>query len=231
MSTPPPTIYGWANESIPYRMATPLGTPRASGVVFPGAAYGQDRPLCALTRDVLVAAAVETFLVDRSYALDPSVRGLVGEEREGCIALEAGAFARVAFERARGAPVILAGKSLGTTSMAHALRQVPDLAAFPSIWLTPLWKDEAIFNAIAAAGSRALVRRGASCRPREARQTGGEVLAGHPRRPGRGPRHGGGGQSRGHCGGAHRAEAGPRPARGQRLPRARAGPSGLSRRG
>lgn len=157
MSTPPPTIYGWANESIPYRMATPLGTPRATGVVFPGAAYGQDRPLCALTRDVLVAAAVETFLVDRSYALDPSVRGLVGEEREGCIALEAGAFARVAFERARGAPVILAGKSLGTTSMAHALRQVPDLAAFPSIWLTPLWKDEAIFNAIAAAGSRALV--------------------------------------------------------------------------
>lgn len=157
MSAPPPPVLGWQNAPLPFRMATPLAAPRGVGVVFPGAAYGQERPLCALTRDVLVAAGVETFLSDRSYALDPEVRGLVGEEREACIATDAGAFARAAFARAVGLPVLLAGKSLGTASMAHALLQVPDLAAAPSIWLTPLWKDAAIFNAIAAAGSRAFV--------------------------------------------------------------------------
>jgi hypothetical protein len=41
--------------------------------------------------------------------------------------------------------------------MAHALKQVPDLAAGWSIWLTPLWKDEAVFAAIARAGARAYV--------------------------------------------------------------------------
>jgi hypothetical protein len=157
MPAPAPTLTGWQNASLPFHMATPLGTPRGVGVLYPGAAYGQDRPLCALTRDVLVAAGVETFLSDRSYALDADVRSLTGEARDACLALESGVFARAAFERAAGQPVLLAGKSLGTSSMAHALTQVPDLAAGWSIWLTPLWKDAAVFDAIAAAGARAFV--------------------------------------------------------------------------
>jgi hypothetical protein len=157
MSAPPPPILGWQNAALPFRMATPLGSPRGVGVVFPGAAYGQDRPLCALARDVLVAAGVESFLSDRSYAMDADVRTLTGEEREACLAADGGAFARAAYERAAGLPVVLAGKSLGTASMGHALAQVPDLVAGWSVWLTPLWKDVAIFNAIAGAGERAFV--------------------------------------------------------------------------
>ncbi len=157
MPAPPAPVFGWESTSLPFHMATPLGTPRAVGVLFPGAAYGQERPLCALTRDVLVAAGVETFLSDRSYALDAAVRGLAGETREACLATDSGAFARAAFARAAGLPVLLAGKSLGTSAMAHALTQVPDLESGWSIWLTPLWKDTAVFEAIAAAGSRAFV--------------------------------------------------------------------------
>lgn len=157
MSIPPPTVLGWLNEPLPFTMAVPLNAPRATGVLFPGAAYTQERPLCATTRDVFVAAGVETFLSTRYYGMDPKLSALTGEEREACLVADSGAFARAAFERSAGKPVLLAGKSIGTTAMAHALTQVPDLAAGWSIWLTPLWKDEAIFKAIAAAGARAFV--------------------------------------------------------------------------
>lgn len=157
MPTPPPTILGWQNQPLPFTMAVPLNAPRAVAVVFPGAAYGQDRPLCTIPRDVFVSAGAEVILSNRYYGLDPALSALTGDDREGCIATDSGAFARAAFERAAGRPVLLAGKSIGTAAMAHALKQVPDLAAGWSIWLTPLWKDEAVFAAIANAGSRAYV--------------------------------------------------------------------------
>ncbi len=157
MSTPPPTIFGWQNQPLPFTLAVPLNAPKAVGVVFPGAAYGQDRPLCTIPRDVFVAAGAETILSTRYYGLDPALSALTGDDREGCISTDSGAFARAAFERAAGKPVILAGKSIGTSAMAHALTQVPDLVPGWSIWLTPLWKDEAVFAAIAAAGARAYV--------------------------------------------------------------------------
>jgi hypothetical protein len=157
MPNPPPTLLGWQNEPLPFTLAVPLNAPRAEGIVFPGAAYTQDRPLCTLPRDVLVAAGAEVICSTRYYGMDAHLSALTGEEREACLVADSGAFARAAFERAAGRPVILAGKSLGTTAMAHALAQVPDLAKGWSIWLTPLWKDDAIFKAIAAAGSRAYV--------------------------------------------------------------------------
>ena len=157
MSAPPPSILGWPHAVLPYHMAVPLRDPTAIGLVFPGAAYGQDRPLCMLTRDVFVAAGAEVILSDRLYGMDPTLSALTGDDRENCIATDSGGFARAAFDRAAGKLVLLAGKSIGTTAVAHAIKQVPDLAAGYSIWLTPLWKDEAIFSTIAAAGSRAYV--------------------------------------------------------------------------
>lgn len=157
MAAPAPTITGYQGQPLPFRLTTPLNTPAGVGIVFPGAAYSQDRPLCATTRDVLAGVGLEVFLPERYYGMDPALSALTGDEREACIATDSGAFARVAFERAAGRPVILAGKSLGTSAIAHAFIQVPDLAAGASIWLTPLWKDEAVFNAIASAGARAFV--------------------------------------------------------------------------
>ena len=157
MPTPPPTVLGWQNQPLPFTVATPLGTPNGVGLVFPGAAYTQERPLCAIARDVLAAAGAEVFSSTRYYGMDPALSALTGEDREACIATDSGAFARAAFERAAGKPVVLAGKSLGTAAMTHAITQVPDLAVGWSIWLTPLWKDEAVWKAIAAAGNRAFV--------------------------------------------------------------------------
>lgn len=157
MSDPLPPIFGWQGKSIPAKMSVPLGTVRGVGLAFPGAAYTQERPLLVAVREVLVAAGFEVVLSERYYGMDPELSKLTGEDREACISTDAGAFGRVVFDRSLARPVILAGKSLGTTSLAHAMTQVPDLAAFPSIWLTPLWKDEAIFKVIAAAGPKAFV--------------------------------------------------------------------------
>ncbi len=147
---------------MPLKLATPLQSPRGLGVLYPGAAYTQERPLCATTRDVMLAAGLEVFLSERYYGLDPALSALSGEDREACLVADSGAYARAAFERAAGRPVVLAGKSLGTTAMAHALIQVPELAAGLSVWLTPLWKDEMVFQAIAAAGARAYVLIGSA---------------------------------------------------------------------
>ena len=157
MADPFPPVYGWQGRAIPARMAVPLGTSRAVGLVFPGAAYTQERPLLVAAREVLVAAGVEVLLSERYYGMDAELSKLTGEERELCIATDAGAFGRAVLERAAGRPIFVMGKSLGTTSMAHAITQVPDLAAFPSVWLTPLWKDEAILKVLLTAGPRALV--------------------------------------------------------------------------
>lgn len=157
MATPPPTLYGWQNEPLPFTMAVPLNAPKAVGVVFPGAAYTQDRPLCTIAKDVMVAAGAEVILSTRYYGMDPKLSALTGDDREACLATDSGGYARGAFTRAAGKPVLLAGKSIGTTALAHALTQVPDLVAGWSVWLTPLWKDEAVFKAIAAAGARAYV--------------------------------------------------------------------------
>ncbi|MSQ03303.1 MAG: hypothetical protein EXR71_15660 [Myxococcales bacterium] len=162
MAAPAPTVNGYQGQPLPFRLTMPLNAPAGVGVVFPGAAYSQDRPLCATTRDVLAGAGLEVFLPERYYGMDPALSALTGDEREACIATDSGAFARVAFARAEGRPVILAGKSLGTSAMAHAYIQVPDLAAGASIWLTPLWKDESVFHAIAAAGARAFVLIGSA---------------------------------------------------------------------
>lgn len=157
MADPLPPVLGWQGQALPVKMAVPLGTSRGVALLYPGAAYPQDRPLLVATREMFVAAGCEVLLSERYYGMDAALSKLTGEERENCLVTDSGALARAAFERAAGKPVFLAGKSLGTTAMAHALKQVPDLAQFPSIWLTPLWKDEAIQKALLAAGPLALV--------------------------------------------------------------------------
>ncbi len=152
-----PVVHGYKDQVLPLKIAVGLGTPKAVGLLLPGAAYTQDRPLMVATREVFVAQGAECLLSERYYGMDKALSVLTGEERELCIATDSGALGRAAFEQAAGRPVWLAGKSIGTTALAHAIKQVPDLAAFPSAWLTPLWKDELVYKAIEAMGARALV--------------------------------------------------------------------------
>ncbi|MBM4367185.1 MAG: hypothetical protein FJ102_13320 [Deltaproteobacteria bacterium] len=152
-----PVIHGYKDQVLPVKMAVGLGSPRAVGLVLPGAAYTQDRPLLVATREVFVAQGAECLLSERYYGMDKALAALTGEERDLCIATDSGALGRAAFAQAAGRPVWLAGKSIGTTALAHAIKQLPDLAAFPSAWLTPLWKDDLVYRAIEAMGARALV--------------------------------------------------------------------------
>lgn len=152
-----PVVYGYRNDVLPLKLAVPLATPRAVALLLPGAAYTQDRPLLTAARDVLVGQGAECLLSERYYGMDRALSALTGEDRESCLATDSGALGRASFERAAGRPVWLVGKSIGTTCLAHVLKQVPDLAASPMAWLTPLWKDDFVYKAIAAGGERSLV--------------------------------------------------------------------------
>lgn len=126
-------------------------------LVFPGAGYRHRDPLLYYARTVLDQIGATVVLVD--YEVQPA-RDEIGDLGHPFFGHVRQATA-VALEEHQPSHVTLTGKSLGTLAMAEIARSalVPTATA---LWYTPVWWDDATFEAARTCGWRSLHLVGAA---------------------------------------------------------------------
>ena len=107
-------------------------------LLFPGGAYGPDRPLLYYPSLLLTEAGADLLRLERLYSELPGFGSLSEGERARMIVTDALAAVDVIMAQRSYTRITLIGKSIGTLVAARLLKLEARLAAADCIWLTPL---------------------------------------------------------------------------------------------
>ena len=141
-------IIGKTGQPFPNRFFRQEPATTALAVIFPGMGYNTDMPLLYYTGLMLRMHGADVLQVRADY-MAAGFQSLSPEERLGRLAADASTGIAGGLAQGDYQQLILAGKSIGTLSMALAL-QLVDLPQPPvTIWLTPLFRESLLVEAAA----------------------------------------------------------------------------------
>lgn len=129
------------------------------GLFFPGLHYSNDMPLLYYTAHALLYRNTDVLQLRADYTAAP-FRSLQGPERVRRISQDAEAIYQAGLKQRDYQQVVLVGKSIGTLGMAHLINTNPNLASSLAIWLTPLFYQPDLIEAISACKNNSLVVAG-----------------------------------------------------------------------
>ncbi len=122
------------------------GQPTARlAITFPGMGYNQDLPLMYYTHQVLLAHGVDVLQLRPEYQ-GRAFQALTPEKRLTWLAADAATALNAGLDQGDYQQVILAGKSLGTLSMALLLPLIELPLPTLTIWLTPLLRESVLIE-------------------------------------------------------------------------------------
>lgn len=126
-------------------------------IMFPGMGYTCQMPLIYYPTMLLLDLGFDVLWVETDYGDNEEFMSLGDDEKEEWMRGDASAALDAAFERRNHKRLILLGKSLGTGSLAVLSASDSLLADTRFCWLTPLLKDNDVFNAINSVKGRSLL--------------------------------------------------------------------------
>ena len=142
----PLLIRGFQDLPLPNRFYRQEPAATRLAILFPGLGYNPDLPLLYYTQQLLLAHGVDLLQLRPEYATR-AFQSLSNQEQFEVMAGDAAAALQAGLAQGDYQQVILAGKSIGTLSMALLLPQV-DLPLPPiTIWLTPLLRQAIVVDA------------------------------------------------------------------------------------
>lgn len=109
---------------------------RSLGVLFPGLHYSNQMPLLYYTAAALLQLGADVLEIDTDYS-GPEFQNAPQEQQAAWLAADARAAVETARRHGQYRRLVLAGKSLGTLSIAHLISdELPQNTVV--LWLTPL---------------------------------------------------------------------------------------------
>ncbi len=129
-------IEGYRHEAVPNRFYRQPETSRLA-ILFPGYRYSCDMPVLYYPGQLMLSRGSDVLKVDYFYDALPNFAKGGDDEALRRLYADAEAALEAGLLQRRYEKVILIGKSLGTTAMAHLLSRHSTLPASDWIWLTP----------------------------------------------------------------------------------------------
>lgn len=152
-------------------------------IIFPGFAYGIDRPILHYSARLLTDLGADVLRLGRLYSNVPGFSELPAQERARMIVTDGLALATAGLAHRAYSRVTLVGKSIGTLTVGRLLKVEPRLAGAACIWHTPLLSNEKLMEAIEERRPRSFFTIGtddphydSGLLTRVAEATGGESL-------------------------------------------------------
>ena len=144
------------DKQIPYTMYS-QELKNGSAIVFPGFGYSIKMPLLLYTVDVLIENGFDVITFDHDYSRDESfLKKSQGSRRETLVG-DVDAFYNEVKQRNYETIDILAGKSLGTRSIAHLMTAYPELSNCKTILLTPVLTDQQLIQSVRESKEKTLI--------------------------------------------------------------------------
>ncbi len=142
------SIPGFEGEPVPNQFLRQQGEAAGLAILLPGLGYTCDMPLFYYTELQFLVGGYDVLRVDYDYRSQRSrAGGLEGLAERLCADVDASILAGTSQRHYPNTAVV--GKSLGTLAMAHLAERGTLSNDWISVWLTPLIKDDDVFNALA----------------------------------------------------------------------------------
>ena len=125
-------------------------------IVFPGFGYTSQMPVVYYTIRALLSSGKNVLSVDYHYNRKVDFRRASSEDRLRWVEADLMGVMEAVSNEGRFEITTLAGKSLGTRTIALLLQAHPDLASCHIIWLTPLLGDPLLMSQIAEHSPKSL---------------------------------------------------------------------------
>jgi hypothetical protein len=140
------SIQGYQNQPLPNRFYRQEPPAAHLAVLFPGLGYHPDLPLLYYTHQVLLAHGFDTLQLRPDYQTE-AFQSASAEGRLEWMAADAAAALKAGLAQGNYQRVALAGKSIGTLSMALCLPFIETPRLPITIWLTPLLREALVVEA------------------------------------------------------------------------------------
>lgn len=141
------SITGFDGEAVPNQFLKQTGEANGLAILLPGLGYTCDMPLFYYSELQFLVGGYDVLRVDYDYRridfqpwANPSHRRRLVEDVAA--AVQAG------IAQQSSSNVAVVGKSLGTLAMAHLANTGALLPSWRTVWLTPLLKQDAVFDAL-----------------------------------------------------------------------------------
>ncbi len=115
-----------------------------TALVFPGYGYTVTMPILFYTIEALIEKGFNVISMDHNYSKDDVFRSKSQEEREDHLRTDIDALYLAAINNGLSDIGVLAGKSLGTRSIAHLIETHKELEQAKTILLTPILSDPSL---------------------------------------------------------------------------------------
>lgn len=139
------SIFGSNGESVPNQFLRQKGDTKGLAILLPGLGYTCDMPVFYYTELQFLVVGFDVLRVDYDYRsrnaddLEELVRHLYAD-------VEAAVYAGTSQRHYMSVAVV--GKSLRTMAMAHLASEGISSSDWTTVWLTPLLKEDAVYDAI-----------------------------------------------------------------------------------
>ncbi len=157
MRTTTLAIHGYRDEPVPNRFHRQDLEADHLALVLPGFGYSCDMPLRYCTVSHLLDVDADVLQVDYAYDRRPDYRSLVADERLRWLRADVAAAWQAAVAQRPYRRFTAVGKSLGTRALPELLAAEPRLQDAQTIWFTPVWHEDAVFEHLRGGAHPALV--------------------------------------------------------------------------
>ncbi len=150
------SITGFNGEPVPNQFLRQTGEAAGLAVLLPGLGYTCDMPVFYYSELQFLVAGYDILRVDYDYRHLRSTSAGLENIAERLFADVAAAI-HLGTQQRHYPAVAVVGKSLGTLAMAHLAESDVSQHEWVSVWLTPLLKEDAVFDALMKASGPAAV--------------------------------------------------------------------------
>lgn len=141
------SITGFAGEPVPNQFLKQTGEANGLAILLPGLGYTCDMPLFYYSELQFLVGGYDVVRVDYDYRHLRSTSSGLENIAERLFA-DVAAAVDLATQQRRYPDVAIVGKSLGTLAMAQLVGTGELSGDITSVWMTPLLKQDAVFDAL-----------------------------------------------------------------------------------
>ncbi len=141
------SISGFDGKSVPNQFLKQDGRATGLAILLPGLGYTCDMPLFYYSELQFLVGGYDVLRVDYDYRHLRSTSSGLENIAERLFA-DVGAAMRLATQQRRYPAIAIVGKSLGTLAMAHLVGTGELSGDTTSVWMTPLLKEDVVFDAL-----------------------------------------------------------------------------------
>lgn len=157
MQTTTLPIRGYRDEAVPNRFHRQDTETDHLALVLPGFGYSCDMPLLYFTVSHLLDRGADVLQVEYDYDRQPDYRALDADVRLRWLRADVAAAWQAAVAQRPYRRFTAVGKSLGTRALPGLLAAEPRLRDAQTIWFTPVWHEDAVFEHLRGGAHPALV--------------------------------------------------------------------------